>query len=197
MNVIPKKNINSMTSNGLHKPWHVLERKDVYAAPPWLTLAVEKVELPDGRVIDDFYHLEIPDFVVIFAETASGGILTIGQYKHGAGQASLTLPSGQVDNGEAPILAAKRELLEETGYQAPSWRHLGSYTVNGNLGCGKGHFFLATKAHQVQEPDSGDLEEMEINILTCEALKKSIDDGHVILLNHIAAITLAFAAMET
>lgn len=186
----------TLTKDERHQPWSVLECRDVFSAPPWLELSVEKVQLPDGRIIDDFYHLVIPDFVVVFAETASGGILTIRQYKHGAGYPSLTLPSGQVDKDEAPLNAAKRELLEETGYQASHWRHLGSYTVNGNLGCGKGHFFLAKEAIQLQEPDSGDLEEMEIGILTHEALKKSMEDGEVILLNHAAVISMAFAALN-
>jgi len=184
-----------MLFNNSFHPWRVLHRKPIFSALPWINLSVEKIQMPDGKIIDDFYHLDIPDFVVIFAETAKGGVITLRQYKHGAGRDSLTLPGGQVEPDEFPVDSAKRELLEETGFQAPNWCHLGSYTVNGNLGCGKGHFFLAKRAIKIQEPMSGDLEEMEVGILTHEALKKSMADGDVILLNHASAISLAFQAL--
>lgn len=196
MNVMTKRHSQVFPTDA-SDAWKVLNRKEIFTASPWLSLSVEELQMPDGKIIEDFYHLDIPDFVVIFAETAKGGVITLRQYKHGVGRSSLTLPGGQVESIEAPLDAAKRELLEETGYQAPFWRHLGSYTVNGNLGCGKGHFFMATGAKRIQDPNSGDLEEMEIQVLKQDALKKSMADGDVILLNHACAISLAFQAKAT
>ena len=151
--------------NNHHQPWRVLDTKEVFAARPWLKLSVEKVEVADGRVVDDFYQLELPDFTVVFAETPEGRVLVIRQYKHGPRRISLTLPGGQLEPEENPLDAARRELLEETGYKAARWTSLGSYMVNGNLGCGRGYFFKASGADRFREPDSGDLENMEILLM--------------------------------
>lgn len=178
----------------LHSPWKVLKTSEVFSADPWLTLSVQQVRVPDGRVIDDFYQLALPDFIVVFAETLAGDVIMIRQYKHGARRTSLTLPGGLIEKGEDPLDAAKRELLEETGYRAESWQSLGAYVVNGNLGCGKGHFFMAAGAKQVQKPESGDLEAMEVELLTREQIAEALRSGEVMLLNHAAVIALAMMA---
>ncbi|MCH8238357.1 MAG: NUDIX hydrolase [Proteobacteria bacterium] len=178
----------------LHSPWQVLKTSEIFSAEPWLALSVQQVRVPDGRIIDDFYQLALPDFTLVFAATPSGEIIMIRQYKHGAKRTSLTLPGGLVEKGEDPEEAAKRELLEETGYQAESWQSLGSYVVNGNLGCGKGHFFMAAGAKPVQEPESGDLETMEIELLSREQIAEALRSGEVMLLNHAAVIALAMMA---
>ncbi len=171
--------------------WKVLEDRNLVEAPPWLSLSVQSVELPDGRQVEDFYQLKIPDFVVVFAQTRESKVVMLRQYKHGAGRVSLTLPGGGVEPGEVPAEAVKRELLEETGYQATNWHSLGSYTVNGNLGCGQGHFFRAEDAIPIQLPNSGDLEEMEVLTLTMEEVQEALANGDVALLNHGAAISMA------
>ncbi len=181
-------------SNNLHQPWKILKTSEIFTAEPWLALSKQQVQVPDGRVIDDFYQLALPDFIVVFAETESGDVIMIRQYKHGARRTSLTLPGGLIEKGEDPLDAAKRELLEETGYRAESWKSLGSYVVNGNLGCGQGHFFMAAGAEQVQEPESGDLEAMEIELLTRERVAEALRSGEVMLLNHAAVIALAMMA---
>ncbi len=181
----------------LHSPWQVLKTSKIFSAEPWLALSVQQVRVSDGRVIDDFYQLALPDFIVVFAETTSGDVIMIRQYKHGAKQISLTLPGGLVDKGESPLDSARRELLEETGYQADSWKSLGSYVVNGNLGCGQGHFFVAAGARQVQEPASGDLETMEIELLSREKIAEALRSGEVMLLNHATVIALAMMAEGT
>ncbi len=177
--------------NTNHQPWKVHASNELFTARPWLKLSVETVELADGRIIDDFYQLELPDFTVIFAETPERRILVIRQYKHGPRKTSLTLPGGQVEPGEDPLEAARRELLEETGYKAARWTSLGSYMVNGNLGCGRGHFFKASGAHRFEKPDSGDLENMEILLMDQTKLEEAVQNGDVILLNHAAAIAMA------
>lgn len=175
-----------------HEGWKVLDWQEIYSAPPWLCLSREKVQVHDGRIIEGYHQLELPDFVVVVATTPLGQYVTLKQYKHGVRRKSLTLPGGMVECGEEPLRAAQREFVEETGYFASNWGHLGSYTVHGNLGAGVGHYFSAEMAKPVAEPQSGDLEEMEIILLEKDELIASLWDGQVALLNHAAAISLAF-----
>lgn len=174
--------------------WKTLDSKVVVSARPWLRLTKDTVELPDGRVIDDYYQLSIPDFVVIVARDTDDRIVALRQYKYGLGRESLTLPGGQVERGETLLETAKRELREETGYVATNWQSLGSFVVNGNLGAGCGHFFRANNAVPDIEPNSGDLEDTTVELLDACQLLAALTDGDVGLLNHAAAIALATLA---
>ena len=129
-----------MADEKIHQAWEVIERRQLYRADPWIDLSVETVRLPGGGIVEDFHQLVLPDFALIFAQTEAGRVIVLRQYKHGPRRVGLSLPGGLVEKGEEPARAASRELLEETGYEADQWSHLGSYWVNANLGCGKAHF---------------------------------------------------------
>src|SRR5258708_2832875 len=102
--------------------WKVISRREVLVIPRRIAVAVEEVELPDGRRVEDYVQFEIADFVVIFAQTVSNELLCLRQYRHGARRVGLELPAGRIDSPEGPIEAAQRELLEETGYRGSNWR---------------------------------------------------------------------------
>jgi ADP-ribose pyrophosphatase len=159
------------------KPWAVLETRDLLDASPFLKIRAETVELPDGRRVESFYQVDQADFALIFAETGDGRALLLRTYKHGPRRVSLTFPAGMIAPGEDPLEAAKRELLEETGYAAEDWVSLGSHVMLGNhRGCA-GHMFIAKDARPVAEPDSGDLEEMQLELLTREELLEAVAGG--------------------
>jgi ADP-ribose pyrophosphatase len=171
--------------------WKVLETETLFSAPPWLTVRAERVELPDGREVEDFYQIDVMPFVCIFAEAEDGEILVIRQYKHGARQVSLTFPGGTIDAGEAPLAAAKRELREETGHEAESWLALGDFVVNANQGCGRAHLFIARGCRRVCAPDSGDLEEMDVTTMPRGEILAAAGRGEFRLLNQLALFSLA------
>jgi ADP-ribose pyrophosphatase len=152
---------------------------------------VQQVRLPDGRLIDNYYQFKMPDYVIVFAETSSGNVIVERQYKHGIGKVSLTLPAGTIEEGELPLAAAQRELMEETGYASKDWRALGSFVLHGNYGCGKAHIFVARDAYRVTEPNSGDLEEMEIILMSNADILESIHTGDVVSLGTVATIAMA------
>jgi ADP-ribose pyrophosphatase len=131
------------------------------------------------------------DFALVVASTADGRIVVERQYKHGIGKVSLVVPAGAMLPDEAPLVAAQRELLEETGYTAEAWRSLGSFIVSANYGCATAHVFTAQNARAVAEPKSGDLEEMEILLLRPQELQQALQSGQVLALSSVAAILLA------
>ena len=99
------------------KPWKLLDTEFLVNAP-WLKVAKEKCELPNGKIIDDFYTLWQPDWVLILARTTEGKWVMTEQYRHGTGKIALEFPAGIIDKGETPEDAAIRELQEECGYGA-------------------------------------------------------------------------------
>ena len=173
------------------KPWKVLETREIFSADPWFKLSVDQVLLPDGKVVDDYYQIAFTEYVVIFARTDNGEVITLRTYKHGVGGVCLVLPSGSIEKGEEPVESARRELLEETGYSADVWDSLGSFVVHGNYGCGRAHLFVARNARQIAEPDSGDLETMEVLLMQPAEILDAVRQGEVAGLGTVAAIGLA------
>ena len=97
---------------------------------PWLTVRRDCVELPDGRQNPEFYVLEYPDWVNVIAITEDGKFVMERQYRHGLGKTCFEIPAGVIEEGEDPLDAAKRELMEETGYGEGTWRKI--MTGSGN-----------------------------------------------------------------
>src|SRR5579872_3649919 len=94
---------------------------------PHLRLREDTVELPDGTIVERYFVRESRGFVVIFALTPDRRVVLVRQYKHGIGRVVLELPAGAIDPGETPMETARRELSEETGYEADSMEQVRSF----------------------------------------------------------------------
>jgi ADP-ribose pyrophosphatase len=173
------------------QPWKTIEKRKLMDGHPWLQVWAEDVRLPSGEVVEGFYTLDMPDYVVVVAQAPDGRILTERSYKHGPRRVCLNVPGGYIHNSEHPLATAQRELLEETGYSAQNWVELGSFTNDANRGSGVGHLFLARELLREGEPDSGDLEEMQIDLMSPDELMGALRGGEVQVLSNAAAIALA------
>ena len=151
----------------------------------------QEVRLPNGDMVPDYHYIHLSDYVVIFAQTPEGKVVVERQYKHGLGRVSIALPAGGIHNGEQPVDAAERELFEETGFRASNWESLGIFALHGNYGCGNSHIFMSTQARKVAEPNSGDLEEMEILLMEPGELVRSIKTGEIGFVATVATVALA------
>lgn len=173
------------------KPWITKSRRTVLDEPPWLTIEHHDIELPDGRLLHNWHWIITPDYVNVVAVTEDGHFICFRQVKYGIRGVTLAVVGGYVDEGEEPLAAAQRELLEETGYESPDWVSLGSFIVDPNRGVANGHLFLARQARYVKPRDADDLEEQELLLLTREEIETALERGEVKVLSWAA--TIAFA----
>jgi ADP-ribose pyrophosphatase len=175
-------------------PWKTLSKDIIFERAPYFEISQQAIELPDGKVIDDFFQVHLRSFATVVPVMEDGRVLVLRHYKHGPGRVVLGVPSGFIDPGETPLEGAKRELLEESGLMSDDWVTLGNYVDNGNQrGC-DGHYFLARGCRLMQEPDSGDMEEMEILYMTPGELDEAIRNNEFGVVHQAA--NWAFARMH-
>ena len=102
--------------------WKVL-RERVVLERKWLTITEQRVALPRNVELE-FHLVSSPDWTSVLALTPERQVVVVEQYRHALQGISRELPAGVIDPGETPLQAAKRELLEETGYASDDWRVL-------------------------------------------------------------------------
>ena len=103
--------------------WKTFASKKIFSRP-WLNATCDSVLLPNGTIHNEFYKLHYPPVACIVAETKDGKLIIERQYRHAVGKVLTEIPAGCVEEGEEPLTAAKRELLEETGFGGGEWTHL-------------------------------------------------------------------------
>ncbi len=139
------------------KKWTTLESRYIIQRP-WLTARVDKVQLPDGRINPEHYVLEYPEWVNIIAITGRGEFVMVRQYRHAMDVVLDELCAGVVEQGESPLQAAQRELLEETGYGGGQWREIMTVGQNPSICDNITHCFLAEGVERIsdQHLDAGE-----------------------------------------
>lgn len=173
--------------------WKTITRTPVLRSGDGRFLQVEHhtVQLPDGRLIENWPWVVTPDYVNVVAITTEEKFLLFRQPKYAVTGLSLATVGGYLEPGEDPLVAAQRELLEETGYQAAEWTALGQFVVDGNRGCGTAHLFLARNAVAVQAIAADDLEEQVLVEFTRNEVAAALHQGEFKVLAWGAAVALA------
>ena len=124
-------------------PWKVLTR-EYLAKKPWYTVRVDRVELPNGTVIPEYWINEYAPWVNVVALTEDDQVVLIRQYRHGIEKVHYELPAGTTDPEDTSLEeAARRELREETGYSGGRWSKLMTLSANPALQNNLTHTFLA------------------------------------------------------
>lgn len=126
-----------------------------------------------------FYVLSTRDWINVVALTKDQKVLMVSQYRHGSGEVSLEIPGGAVDQKENPLAAAKRELREETGYEADHWYFLGSIRPNPAILSNTCHLYLALDAKEVAGLDLDEAEELEVSLHALRDVPRMIREGHI------------------
>jgi ADP-ribose pyrophosphatase len=181
---------------GVVESWKTLSRRTILDYSRFLVVEEHAVELPDGQVIPDWPWVITPDFVNVVVVTLDGRFLCFRQTKYGIEGTSLAPVGGFLEPGEDPLAAARRELLEETGYEAEEWTSLGDYRVDANRGAGMAYFFLARGARRVAEANPDDLEEQELLHLTRSEMEAALANCEFKVLPWATIVALALRVLE-
>lgn len=171
--------------------WTVLGSEELFAVRPYVVVTRERVRTSRGEEVDDFYRVDLAPFVVCVPQTSNGEIVTLWSYKHGPRRWGLSFPAGFLSLEEAPDVACRRELVEEAGYAATELLHLGAFVDNGNQRGSLGNYFAARDCKLVAAPDSGDLEEIEVRLMSPHAIDRALQAGDIPVIHHVAAWGLA------
>ncbi|MFQ5611162.1 MAG: NUDIX hydrolase [Anaerolineae bacterium] len=174
--------------------WDVLRRERVLQHP-FVTVDMEQVRLPDQRVIPNWPIVNMRNYINALVLNRGGQAMIISGYKHGLGRSSWQVLGGYIEDGEDPLAAAQRELLEETGYHSDDWQRLGSFVIDANRHGGIGHFFLARDARPIAKPDHNDLEQFVVRWVAIDELKQALADGRVAIISYAINISLGLLAL--
>ena len=136
-----------------------------------------------------FFVIRTPAWVNVVALTEDDELLLVRQYRHGTETMSLEIPGGLVDPGEHPADAAKRELREETGFEAAGIQPIGVMTPNPAIFANRCHTYLATGCRRVGDLAMDPGEDLEIVIVPAGQVDELVRTGKI---DH-ALVLAAFA----
>ncbi len=163
----------------------------------WATLRVDACQMPDGTLIDDYYVLEYPNWVNAVALTENNKVILIRQYRHAVEEVILEIPGGCIDPGETPEEAVKRELLEETGFAFEKIEPLTILYANPSTGNNKTFSYLATGGKKIQEQHLDGREEIIVELVSVDTLKRLLKENRIGQALHVSAIFYALPKLLT
>ena len=171
--------------------WETVSRKTILRHSKFLTVESHVIKLPDGQIIPDWPWLIIPSAAIVLAVTTDQKFLCFRQVKYAINGTSLAPVGGMLEPNETPLEAAKRELLEEMGYEAKDWVDLGNYILDPNRGIATIYLFLALNAKKVAKPNSDDLEDQELLFLSRNEIENALKTGEFKILAWSAVVSMA------
>lgn len=134
---------------------------------------------PRNRAIANVVVLESADSVNVVAITPDQEVVAIRQFRFGVGATTLELPGGLAEPDEEPLIAAQRELREETGYTGTKWKYLGSIQNNPVFMNSLLHHFLLEDARLTHDLELDDEEDILVETISQDALITLVEEGEV------------------
>lgn len=172
--------------------WDIVEDKKLLETPIFSLYQRELIPHKKKEPAS-FYVLDAPDWINVIALTQDRKVVLVEQYRAGIDESSLEIPGGMVDEGELPMESAKRELLEETGYQSKKWTKLGQTSANAAILDNYTHIYLAEDCVKVDEQNLEGNEDIAVHILELDyflELVKNSTVHHSIVVAAVAHLLL-------
>lgn len=176
--------------------WTILNSKYVLK-DKWLSVRADTCQMPDGRIVEPYYVLEYPTWVNVVALTKSQEVVLVQQYRHGIQKTVLELPSGAMEAEDiSPLEAAKRELLEETGYASDNFLETGILSPNSANHTNITHCFLATDVEYVANSNLDITEQINVLLLPLSKVIELISNGGILQALHVCSLFFALQKLS-
>ncbi len=162
----------------------------------WFKVRQDTVQLPNGKILDDYYIWQDKSVAQVIPVTKDYKLILEKQYKHAVGEFMIEYPAGYIDENEIPFEAAKRELLEETGYTSDSISFLAKFNHNPSKELGNIYMFIAKDVFLKQKPVLEITEDIELLTLSFEEVYRMIMKGEIWSTGTVAASFLLFEKLS-
>lgn len=157
--------------------WIVHGERVIYDSP-WVRLAVTDVELPGGPRFEHHVIRATAEAAGVVVNDPERGVLMLWRHRFATDTWGWEIPGGRVDEGESPVAAGAREVLEETGWQPGSLRVLGRYFPQNGFCDAVFNLFITNSADYVGEP-SDPYESERVEWVSWATLRSEIAAGRV------------------
>ena len=171
----------------------------------WIDFRRSAYRFPDGSVFEPFYSYSRRDYVVIVASDTDGKYLCVRQFRHGIKKVTTEFPAGGIERtdgkeygvggsasaSEDALEAAKRELLEETGYMSDEWEHLLTVPSNATIADNYAHIFVAKNCRKSGEQNLDETEFLNVCKYSADEIEGMIQTGDFPQAVHIMAWLLS------
>ena len=183
--------------------WEEIETEHIIQ-DRWIDFKKSTFKLPNGKVFQPFYTYSRRDYVVIVATDEEDNYLCVRQFRQGIREVTTEFPAGGIeckgdkeykndDNefSEDTLEAAKRELLEETGYESKEWEHLITIPSNATIADNYAHIYRAKNCKKVKDQDLDETEFLNVIKLKDQEIKELIKEGKFQQAMHITALLMS------
>ena len=177
--------------------WELLSTEHI-VQDQWIDFRKSAYRYPDGRVFEPFYTFSKRDYAVIAASDAEGRYICVRQFRQGIREVTTEFPAGGLDSRDGArsgpdeaLAAAKRELMEETGYVSDQWTHLMTIPSNATISDNYAHLFKAENCRPAGEQHLDETEVLHVVLLTVEEIDRLIGEGEFQQAVHVLAWMLA------
>ena len=160
----------------MDKMWEILSSEYLLESK-WINVRKDKVRMPKGVELDDFYILEYPDWINVIAITEEGDFVLERQYRHGTQTVEYEICAGAIEKGEEPIVAAQRELYEETGFGGGEWSLYCVTAPNPAAMTNRNYTFLAKGVKQISSQHLERTEDTDVIVLSRDEVKQILKEG--------------------
>jgi ADP-ribose pyrophosphatase len=160
------------------KPWKVLSSR-VNESFRIFSLRIDRALSPRTQKAHDFYVLESTDWVNVIPITTKGEVVLVRQYRHGTKEVTLEIPGGIVEPEDSPVDAARRELLEETGFKEEEMVPLGSVNPNPAFLTNRCYTYVARNVARTRMQDQDEKEDIEVEVRPLEEIPRLIREAEI------------------
>jgi 8-oxo-dGTP pyrophosphatase MutT (NUDIX family) len=176
---------------GSLKKWRT-KKSSIVLKTDWFSIRRDDCITGDRKRIRDFYVMETPSGALVVPITADGNVILVRQYRQSLGKMTLECPAGYVDDEDrSPRAAARRELSEETGYEAGELRKLGTFNLYSAKSTAKVTVFLAVDCKKTASQSTDGEERIEVVRVGFKKALEMVREGEIDSCDSAAAILLA------